>query len=464
MATVKKHEFTTHWRPQVSDLATMWMVKNFGDSEEFARLEEGIGLRYLRDGGRSLRDKEGEFKPQTNAGKTFSGVGGGEFDEHGKKIAECEASLMGRKLGLVRDLKEEDRVLSRPEFKRHVFHVQDEEGKRKYFFVEDEKLRDLFTAIVRDDIQGSPVFSLGNMVDTMYRLHPNGMRKVMNWTFALFDAASKIGPIPREEREAAHEEVACLIREMLAAIEKRGWYPEIASKRLREWLDKRYYALGEPLNLVDSVAILQRAGADYKEWLKTALHAELSEQRHFHTVTAEEAKKARLENATIRFPNGSIEKRVIAVIETDDVLIHRYLVSKTHGCDAAFIIRKRTNGQVQIWPGSYQKKVADGAREKRESLSFLMPTVAAFVRAGELRKKGSPIPPWDELVSDHGPKSDHSWFFYSKPGWLMNGSLTATDVPPTSLSLDEMKGAVLWAVDEGYMEEREKLLRRLKEA
>lgn len=466
MAT-NKHVVVTHFRPQVSDLFLLWQLKHFGDPEVYANIEEGIGLRYLRDGGRILRDKEGEFRPQTNSGKTYSGVGGGKYDEHGKRILECEASLVGRDLGLLRDIKEEDRSLSRAQLKRHTFRVRDGENENwKYFFVEDEKLRDLFAATVRDDISGSPIFSLGNLVDTLYRLYPTGMRKIMNWTFVLFNAASCIGHIPREEREAAHKEAARLIRDLLEVFEKRGWYPAVASRRLRGWLDKRYYAARvEPLNVVDSVAVMKRAGADYHEWLKTALHAELSEQRQFHTVTAEEAKKAKTQEVLIRLPDGSVEKRFVAVVESDDSLIHKLLVSKTYGCDAAIVVRKKTNGQVQIWPGSYQKKMADDERGMRVSLSFLMPTIAAFIRAGELRKKGLQVPPWDELVSDHGPKNDFTWFFYSKPGWIMNGSLTATDVPPSDLTLfGEIVGAVLWAVDEGHVGEKEKLLRRLKDS
>lgn len=459
---IRKHVVITHHKPQVSDLLLQWLL-NKERPEEHTGIEQGLSVRYLRDGGRSLRDEEGQFLVVEDPRTTYSGVGGGEYDEHGKHILECEASLIGRDLGLVRDVREEDKRLPQEEVRRHTFRVGTRENP-KTFFVEDENLRDVFATAIRDDIQGSPPFSLGNMITTMYGIYPEGMRRVANFAFRVFDAAYKNGPIRRTERAAAHKEMANIIFTTLARIEERKRYHELAGNRIRQWLQKRRVVEDfEPLHLVDVVTVLKRAGANYRRWMLVFLHAELAEQHHFFTVTAEEAKKARLRNVILRISEGSRESfqnRVIAIAETGDPYVHKYLFSAELGCDAVVVIKKNSRGQVQIFPGGYRIPVQ---RSKtgyaRLSLGSMMEPVAVFIRQLERKKQKLPPASWEELISDHGPKDDLSWFYYSKTGWLMNGSLTATDVPPTALSLKEIEEAVIWGIDDAHRERREIILR-----
>lgn len=462
---MSRHLAVTHYRPQVSDLFALWLIQKYGKSEKFANIEGGLCTRYLRDGGRSLRDEQGEFRARDDTKATYSGVGGGKYDEHGKKITECEASLVGRDLGLLRDPRKEDKDLPREEIKKRTFKVRDGDGF-KIFFVEDEKLRDLFAAVVRDDITGSPLFSFGNLTDTMFHLYPTGMRRVTNWAHALLEAASACGAVPREEREITQRKISGVILASLKRLEERGSYHVDASRQLRGWLEKEAFIHRvEPLNIVDATAVMQRAGANWRKWMLIALRAELTTQHRFHTETAAEAKKARIVPVTICVPEGRdierLEERQIAFVETDDSLVQTRLFSREFGYNAAMVVKKNSKGQVQIFPGNYLQNM--GEKSVHQSLSCLMPAVAAFVRSRELMKKKLPIPSWNELISDHGPKSDFTWFFYSKPGWLMNGSLTATDVPPTILTLQEIEEAVLLSIHEAHAERRRRIVKTLKE-
>lgn len=462
---MSRHLVVTHFRPQVSDLFAIWLIQKYGSHEQFANIEDGLHMRYIRDGGRSLRDEQGEFRARDETKTTYSGVGGGKYDEHGKKIIECEASLVGRDLGLLRDLKEEDKDLPREEFKKHTFKVRD--GDRfKFFFVEEENLKDFFAAVVRDDITGSPLFSFGNLTDTLFHLYPTGMRRVTHWSRALMEAASGHGAIPRDEREILHRKTASIILATIKKLEEHKPYHENASKQLRGWLvNESFIHRVEPLNLVDAVAVMKRAGANWRKWMLIALRAELTIQHRFHTETAAEAKKAKIVPVTLRVPKGlsddRLEERRIAFVETDDPLVQKYLFSREFGYNAAIVIKKNSKGQVQIFPGSHVYVM--GEKSVYQSLSFLMPVVAAFVRSRELMGKKLLIPSWNELTSDHGPKSDFTWFFYSKPGWLMNGSLTATDVPPTTLTLEEIEEVVLLAIHEAHAERRKRIVKTLKE-
>lgn len=462
-----KHIVVTHYRPQVSDLGLIWLLKKFGCAEDYAHIEDGLRIRYVRDGGRGLYDGNDPSRLRENARITYSGVGRGEYDEHGKDILECEVSLRGRDLGLIRDWHAEDNLFSREEQRRHAFSVPDKKGGSKTFFVEDANLRDIFAAVVRDDINGSPPFSFGNLVDSVYGCYPQGMQRAMNFAHNLMEASYAYGAIPRDERETAHREAIDLLLGTVRRMERLNRFHPYAFLRVRGWLGKRLSAIDfEPLNLIDAVAVLKRAGAHYRRWMVTAVRSELTEQHQFHTTTAAEAAKARLRPVVLRITDGGreyLERRMVAVVETDDPQAHKYLFSAEFGCDAALVIRKNSRGQVQIYPGGYRKEVMRKKQKSfaRVSLNFLMPAVSVLIRVTECRNRRVFVPAWDELVSDHGPQQESTWFFYSKPGWLLNGSLTATDVPPSSLPLQEIEDVAVWAIDDSFSVARKIVIQRL---
>lgn len=460
-----KHIAVTHWSPQVSDLLSLWLLENYATDDTHSHIRKGVRTRLIRDGGRSLRDIHGIFSAENSARITHIGVGGGAFDEHGKNIPECEASLIGRDLGFITDV--HLRGLSPEERKRHTFSVR-RNGRTKTFFVTQPELRDIFAACVKDDMQGSPPFSLGNLVTSLYGVMPRSQRRVRNWTFGLFHAASSVGYIPREKQETAHREAAERLLEMLEAMQARSRYDPLAGRRLRVWLEKRIDgAPAETLDLVDCVAVMRHAHANERAWMRVAIRAELAEQHHFHTITPAAAGRARIRWVTIRIRERDgerLEQRRIAAVRSDDPYVHRYLCAEGLGYHAAAVIRQNSSGQIQIIPGGF-RKAGDGDKSVmygRKSFGFLMKFVAALIRAEECRKKRVSVPAWDELITEHGPREELRWFLYAKTGWLLNGAHTAPDVEPTRLTLAAITDIVVRGFGDEYSEWRTQTVKALR--
>ena len=284
------------------------------------------------------------------------------------------------------------------------------------------------------------------MIDLMHYRYPDDPEKVMKWTFRLFDAVCKSGPIPKEERK---ERCQDNIRALLGALDDVGKYPDAprefcpnARERLREWFNKRLENdFWQPLDLIDASAqVLPGGWQDPFDWPYEAVAAEVERQHHFHTVSAEEAKKAELIDVQILIKDGAderIKNRKIAVVESDDPDVHKYLSAVDLGYYAICVIKKNSQGQVQIFPGNFAKEVRRGEKVRVNQLSYSFPMqyITAVVRETECLMRGTPVPSWPELVSDRGPVSEQTWFYYSRTGWLMNGSLTMTNVQSTAIPL-----------------------------
>ena len=449
----EKHLIVTHKRPQASDLLYIYLVKHFATEATHRGISNGIEVSFL-DNDKDLKDEKGQslvpfIEAMDEAEVSFCGRGGGMYDEHGKDILDCEATLLGKKLGLLWEVKPGEKV-----WPNQSFEISDRNGTRKKkFAVRDPKLRDLFAVVARDDTSGSPPYSLGNMIDLMHYRYPDDPEKVMKWTFRLFDAVCKYGPIPKEERK---ERCQDNIRALLGALDDVGKYPDAsrefhpnARERLREWLNKRLdNDFWQPLDLIDASAqVLPGGWQDPFDWPYEVVAAEVERQHHFHTVSAEEAKKAELIDVQILIKDGESERtsnRKIAVVESDDLDVHKYLSAVDLGYYAICVIKKNSRGQVQIFPGNFSKEVRRGGRVKVQQLSYNFPMgfVAAALRVQECGVRGLPVPSWPELVSDRGPASEQTWFYYSRTGWLMNGSLTMPDVSPTAIPLSEIAETV----------------------
>jgi len=459
-----KHVASTHHRPQISDLFALRQIEWSGEEETHAGITRGLRVEYQRDGGRGLRDETGEFQDTTDAKRSYYGIGGGRYDEHGKDIIDCEATLVGKDLGLLRDVRPGE-FFSVAERREHVFCIT-AHGSTKEFYVFDPKLRDLFQAVARDDICGSPPFSLGNLTTTMYTVDSNSAQQVRNWANLVLDAIRFAGPVPEAERETAHRATAAKIRNLVTHLTHNKAYHSLASTRVAQWLEKRMEAEAlhfEPCNLIDCVTILERSGTDWRRWARPALLAELHNQHLFHTATACEAKKARLHVVDIRRPdNGETERRYIAVVQADDERVKDRLFSAEYGCNAAAVVQKNSKGQVQIFPGGYRIAKENGRFARFSFGKDFMPFIAAAIRAEECRAHRDSVPRWHVLTSHHGPR-DLTWFYHRETGWFMNGALTAPDVQPTKLPLDLIVKIVVRGFDLACAEFRRLLIERLNQ-
>lgn len=447
--SAEKHLVVTHKRPQVSDLLYIYQVKKFATEATHRGVSNGVEVLFL-ESDKDLKDKDGNSlvpfieSMGEEADSSFCGRGGGMYDEHGKNILDCEATLLGKKLGLLWEVRPGEKVTA-----DQSFVISGGRGRTKKFEVKDPKMRDLFAVVARDDIQGSQPYSLGNMVDLMHWRYPDDPEKVMRWMFRLFDAVRVCGPFLKEERAV---QIQSTVKALLFALDCVGKFQEPhiqyhpqAKERLREWLTKRsdgeYW---QPLDLVDASALmLNQCGSDLYDWPLEVITAEVERQHQFHTVSSEEAKKAELIDVQILIKDGASEQianRKIAVIESDDLDVHKYLSAANLGYYAICVVKKNSRGQVQVFPGNFSKEVRRGEKTKTQQVPYTFPMqcVTAVIRAIECEVKGFSVPPWRELVSDRGPASDQTWYYYSSTGWLMNGSLTMPDVPATVISIERI--------------------------
>lgn len=156
------------------------------------------------------------------------------------------------------------------------------------------------------------------------------------------------------------------------------------------------------------------------EWTVTGLEAKYREQLQFFTTTSEEFKKAaKLEQVQC---NGRILNLV--TVESDDVQMNKFARS-SHGCNAAVIIQKRSSGNVQILPNKkFRIKLYD---------------VAQMLRLEEQKLKRVLLTTdWKELSAEGKVQGAEEWFFHEEGQFLLNGSSTALDVPPTQIPIERI--------------------------
>ena len=150
----EKHMIVTHKRPQASDLLYIYLVKNFATEATHYGVSNGVEVLFL-DSDKDLKDEQGQslvplIESMDESEVSFCGRGGGMYDEHDKDILDCEATLVGKKLGLLWEVQPGEKV-----WPNQSFEISDRNGTRKKkFVVKDPKLRDLFAVVARDDIGG----------------------------------------------------------------------------------------------------------------------------------------------------------------------------------------------------------------------------------------------------------------------------------------------------------------------
>lgn len=426
------------------------------------RVHEGYGMHASDLFALWLIQKFGKWSPLE---KTITlGREGGKYDEHGKDILECEATLAARDLGIIRDATPEDMVSK--EARGRIFHVR-KNLKKHAFFVEMPALRDLFAAIVRDDLSGSHPFVLGDLVSTVWFSNFND-EKIREWAYAFFDAALARGSLEKNIREELHRPVIALLFGVIDKAIQKGRYHEQAPARLKEWLEKQFEEPHhQPFDLIECAGILcEIEGEEEAEkWLRVCIAAELGIQHHLFTETAREAKEKTLTRPVVikvkeELETYRTEERIIAGIYSDDPYVHRWLLSAEHEYRAAVVVKRSIKNQTtQIFPGAYFRPEK---QNRLTSLKHLMQAVAAFIREVECRKRGLSVPHWDDLLKEYSCEGD-VWFFHRSAGWLMNGSFTDPNVRVKSkLSVNELLQVIERAVSNSWTGWRSRHIAELK--
>lgn len=188
---------------------------------------------------------------------------------------------------------------------------------------------------------------------------------------------------------------------------------------------------GSMMDLAHSMRTKYQDGqADRKvlEWAVEEIETHLRAQRRFHTQAVPALSKAKAK--IVELPNG--KKLRIATIRSDN---DQLLGAARHDGKISILIVERSSGNIQILP-------------TRQDLAPRMLHVIGRIRLAEARLAGLPIEPMDSrLYQEAAIPGMPKWHYQVETGMCLNGSLTATGVEPTKLTLEE----VALLVERGFL-------------
>jgi hypothetical protein len=159
------------------------------------------------------------------------------------------------------------------------------------------------------------------------------------------------------------------------------------------------------------------------DWVFTGIEAKFQQQLNFLNVCKED------------LANGEIEKipgrkgiLTLVTVKSDSPEMSRFARSQ-FGCEADIIIQQNKLGNVQIFTNAKS--------------CLKMYDVVQMIRLREQQIKGK-ISTWDwkTLSSEGKIPGAEEWFFHEEGQMLLNGSLTASNVPATKIPLEEIKALV----------------------
>jgi hypothetical protein len=203
-----------------------------------------------------------------------------------------------------------------------------------------------------------------------------------------------------------------------------------ALEEILEYLKSRDLQGGShPFEIATLVSLLTRNPkiplAKVAELVSLIMSAKYEEQLLFLTSTKDEFfKKAEIEE--IIGPQG--ERLKMVTIVSDNELMNKFARSKLGG-EAAIVIQQNSKGNVQIFTNKkYGLKLYD---------------VVKIIRYTEQWRKGAIVTTdWDRLAAEGIITGAEEWYFHEAGQMLLNGSLTHPDVPPTNLTIENIKEAV----------------------
>lgn len=225
-----------------------------------------------------------------------------------------------------------------------------------------------------------------------------------------------------------HECAATLVAKALGL----GDEPAL-EKILKFAINSDLKAGSHPFDITSIVKAFYQQTSDPEEvinWAVKGIEVKYQEQLRFLTVTRDEFEhSAQIEE--IPGPNGRTLKMVS--IASDNPLMSKFARS-VHGVNADIVIQKQSSGNVQIFTNAKS--------------GLVLYDVAQMLRLTEQELKNDiRTKDWKMLAAEGKVESAEEWFFQVAGQMLLNGSLTATQVPPTKISFEKIKEIVRIGVD-----------------
>ncbi|MBI4811901.1 hypothetical protein HY798_00395 [Candidatus Falkowbacteria bacterium] len=380
----------THPNIHLDEYAAMWLLKKFG-GHLFKGVEDAEVVFYNGNGEIPTRDDA-----------IAIGIGGGMFDEHAVggregKDGECCATLVAKHLN-----------------------------------VKDVAVNRILKYVLRNDTTvGTDSFGLAYMVKLLHRRYPRGVKKVANWVEMALDALYDFfdEKIKAPDFKFFSGATANWLKE------KEGGD---AVKAISAYLEKHKAGkVTNPFSLAALTDLLfEKHPNGYKkvaDWMEMALEAKRDEQAEFFSEAAREFANALMDK--IYVGNNEI---IVVSGEADSTAFNAYC---RHVAFADVVVQRKSTGHTFVF-----------TRQERGRPTVSLREVAAVIRAMEQEKRDALVTTdWRALKSPGHAKGAEMWY-YHEAEMLLNGSETAKGLPPTALTLEEVRRAIRIGLDPNFFE------------
>jgi hypothetical protein len=230
---------------------------------------------------------------------------------------------------------------------------------------------------------------------------------------------------PRREGECA----ATLVAKYLDVFDEL-WFQEVLEFVTRD--DLKGNASQYDIGAIAKILQLQHPNDPEVvfEWVMIGLGAKIRQRMAFWRETRQEFERlAKIE--TIPGPFGKDIR--IAVLRSNDPQVAKYATSRKGG-DTQLVVQQRETGNIQIFTNHRSGiKLDDVARLVREEEQFMNGKIVTTL--------------WTELEAEGTIAGAENWCFGERSQWLLNGSLTATEIPPTKIPLETIIKMIKVAMD-----------------
>lgn len=388
MKTYPVHILLTHLRPHLSDLASFWQLVRWG--EKYFRGVSTATIRYLTTG--TMPDD----MPQEileERGILAVGIGGGPLDEHPvdktpRKEGECEATLTAKALR-----KHSDPVLRR--------------------ILEEVRHCDL-TKDVRPT-------QLSTLIKVRHRQHRDDPQRVIAWTNQALDALYESGArrIPRETNRGVLGEIAETV------IAEHAWDREPSLKHIRDLIAETDGRDNLRTDLAHIFKILfEKNKENAEEWLRGLVPDLYCDSCSFFAAVEEVNNYGEV----LEF---SSERETFPVVTIDSDNEHIGQAARSRHCGyIALTIQRNTRGNIAVFLNTVNEHV--------EKEGLYLGNLIRMLRLREQTRLGYPQGQWDVLGAEGSLRRIRMWYYSKDADQILNGGLTAPDVPPTKLTRAEI--------------------------